>query len=588
MRDFLGIPASLFLLASLLAGCPDERVDDDVLVDDDAADDDLTGDDDVSPDDDDSSAGDDDSAPGGDFDQDGWTIFDGDCDDWNDAVYPGAPETPCDEIDSNCDGAGEGMAAAAVGDVEFATLTAAVEGAADGDTVSICPGTYYEQVYVPDDRAITITSASGSPEDTILDGQDLRSVMHLDHGSSVTVSHLTLRNGQAEPLCSGQHCGGGIASFSESLTIEDCRFVDDHADADGGIGGGVYFGEGSGLTVSDSSFEGCRAEHSGGGMHRQNYEPLTLEVTRTTFSSCTAAEYEGGGFRVCGWPVEAGVTDCIFEYGEVGYGGGAFSLSNWTNLSISGCSFHSNTAGHVGGAVALLFDHDIDWTDSTLTLSDSSFTDNVSGYGGGGLASSLTEETLTAHMCAEDVQFTGNAAGHSGGALSLDGDGAFDILMTDVDFHENLANKYGAGAVKLRSDYGGTTWTMEGGSFVGNSCPNMAAAVHLAADEWDPLSYIHTTLDGVLIDGNETTDHGAILNGDSCELTLTDCTVTGNSGGGVKVWTDPSSILTSANTDWGTAGDDNTPWDVTIREGPEYDTFGASETFVCTGGGECI
>ena len=139
MRTILTIPASLFLCVSFLPGCPDECVDDDVLVDDDAADDDLTGDDDVSPEDDDSSAGDDDSAPGGDFDQDGWSIFDGDCDDWDASVHPGAPETPCDEIDSNCDGAGDGVAAAAVGNVEFSTLTAAVEGAVDGDTVSRTP-----------------------------------------------------------------------------------------------------------------------------------------------------------------------------------------------------------------------------------------------------------------------------------------------------------------------------------------------------------------------------------------------------------------------------------------------------------------
>ena len=454
--------------------------------------------------------------------------------------------------------------------------------------MSICPGIYYEQVYVPDGRILTITSASGSTEDTILDGQDLRTIMHLDHGSSVTVSHLTLQNGQAEPLCSGQHCGGGIASFSESLFIEDCRLADNAADAEGGIGGGVFFGEGHTLVVSGSIFESNSAEDSGGAILRQIYEPLVVSIEDSVFSGNVAETSDGGGVYLCGWPVEASIRGCTFQGNEAGYDGGAMAVINWSDVSVADCNLDMNSAGHSGGGLALPFDHGIDWTDSTLTLSDSSFTDNVSGYGGGGLASSLTEETLTAHMCAEDVQFTGNAAGHSGGALSLDGDGAFDITMTDVDFQENLANKYGAGAFRLNSDYGGSTWTMDGGSFVGNSCPNMASAVHLGADEWDPLSYIHATLDGVLIDSNEAIEGGAIMNGHASELTLTDCTVTRNSGDAVYLRDEPTSIVTSDNTDWGTGLDDNTPWDVTIREGPEYDTFGASETFVCTGGGECI
>ena len=38
-----------------------------------------------------------------DADRDGFTIEEGDCNDANAAVFPGAPE-PCDDIDNNCDG----------------------------------------------------------------------------------------------------------------------------------------------------------------------------------------------------------------------------------------------------------------------------------------------------------------------------------------------------------------------------------------------------------------------------------------------------------------------------------------------------
>lgn len=39
-----------------------------------------------------------------DADGDGWTVEDGDCDDENEEINPGATETTGDGIDSNCDG----------------------------------------------------------------------------------------------------------------------------------------------------------------------------------------------------------------------------------------------------------------------------------------------------------------------------------------------------------------------------------------------------------------------------------------------------------------------------------------------------
>ena len=48
------------------------------------------------------------SDSGTDEDEDGWTVEEGDCDDADASVYPGAPElSDTDGWDQNCDGPGE-------------------------------------------------------------------------------------------------------------------------------------------------------------------------------------------------------------------------------------------------------------------------------------------------------------------------------------------------------------------------------------------------------------------------------------------------------------------------------------------------
>ncbi len=95
-RLWLVLVAALGLTLAACNGEGDECVcdDDDVTGDDD----DVTGDDDVTDDDDDDDVNPDDA------DGDGFTVAQGDCDDNDAAVNPGAEEGCDDGLDSDCDG----------------------------------------------------------------------------------------------------------------------------------------------------------------------------------------------------------------------------------------------------------------------------------------------------------------------------------------------------------------------------------------------------------------------------------------------------------------------------------------------------
>ncbi len=94
------------------SACDEEPADDDTTDSDDddstGDDDDTTGDDDTADDDtsdDDDTTGDDDDTtepPPEDLDGDGYTVNDGDCDDNDPAINPGAAEV-CDGVDQDCD-----------------------------------------------------------------------------------------------------------------------------------------------------------------------------------------------------------------------------------------------------------------------------------------------------------------------------------------------------------------------------------------------------------------------------------------------------------------------------------------------------
>ena len=242
---------------------------------------------------------------------------------------------------------------------------------------------------------------------------------------------LTVSNSVFSNNVSNQ--GAGIfddAYFATAMVI-DCSFTNNNTSFNG-EGGGIW--SGGPMTVLDCSFTNNTAVGGDGGGIFNNGAGGILTVTNSTFISNTAAS--GGGI----FNNSAGgatVTDCAFANNSAvnpdpnilawGYGGAIFSGAMTT---VDGCTFTDNSATSGGGGIS-------DGYACTLSLSDSLFADDSAAYGGGiynngtttlgniifndnsaSFGGSINNNYGT--LEATDGTVTGNSATYSGGGIDIE------------------------------------------------------------------------------------------------------------------------------------------------------------------------
>lgn len=190
----------------------------------------------------------------------------------------------------------------------YFTIQDAINDALNGDTISVAPGTYYENLVV--NRNINLTGAG--KDKTIIDGQQKGPVITINDGAA-TIIGFTIRNGKSER-------GGGIFNNGATLTLKDSTITGNTATYGGGIwngytltlinsqvtgntygwlGGGIC-NCGSGLVIINSQISGnsrsgndCR----GGGIY--NYYGAIGKLQSSTITGNTAVY--GGGLYNDGW-----------------------------------------------------------------------------------------------------------------------------------------------------------------------------------------------------------------------------------------------------------------------------------------------
>jgi uncharacterized repeat protein (TIGR01451 family) len=256
------------------------------------------------------------------------------------------------------------------------TIQAAVDAAANGDTISIPARVYTENVNITG-KVLTFLGAGAAS--TIVDGGSAGRVF--SSTSDITLANLTLQNGRTTGDGSGLYTSG-------ALTLTNVAVLSNTAQ---NSGGGAYAS--GAATLSGGLFQNNRSTSSfGGGLYAFN----TLTLTGTQFISNTAS-WDGGGAYALG---AATLSGGLFQNNQSNVSGSGLCANN--TLTLTGTQFISNTASGAGGGA---------YANGSATLSGGLFQNNQStGDNGGGLYANNTL-TLTG------TQFISNTASSNGGGV---------------------------------------------------------------------------------------------------------------------------------------------------------------------------
>lgn len=147
--------------------------------------------------------------------------------------------------------------------VAFPTIQSAIDAAANGDTVLVDPGTYFENIDFKG-KLITVRSAQG-PSVTTIDGGNVAPVVNFSHSetTAAVLQGFTIQHGNGN--ASFQYMGGGVRiSFASPTLIGN--IITANVACSGGAGVSAYFSSPliQDNTINGNSTLGCSGGQGGG------------------------------------------------------------------------------------------------------------------------------------------------------------------------------------------------------------------------------------------------------------------------------------------------------------------------------------
>ncbi len=390
-------------------------------------------------------------------------------------------------------------------------------------------------------------------------------------GGDVTLTNLNFRNGVASD-------GGAIYATNSNITLVDCLFDNNVANATNGSGGAIFMDVGADVEATNCTFSNNRANRAGGAIEDDTGAGLALRLTNVQLlnnnagvSPATAAPGNGGGLHITGAGsslITGGTVSGNVAASEGGGlwngsgimtvdgttitgntasgdaanngGGGIFNIGGI--LNVDNATINNNIAnGSSGSGGGILNDM------GTLNVTNTTFTDNSANRAGGGIEdNSMAGGMLTV----VNVNFTNNSVGAApgnGGGLHITGPG--NSMITNGDVIGNTAASEGGGLWN-----GSGTMTVDGTVIKQNTASGAGADNGGGGlfNAGGTLIVMNATIDDNIADGASGSG-GGILN-DKGVLTVSATTLTGNSsnraGGGIEDNSIAGNTLTLTDVDF--------------------------------------
>ena len=338
-----------------------------------------------------------------------------------------------------------------------------------------------------------------------LDGNAQGNILYSDSVGNGAISGLTFTNGLA-------FSGGAIeAETAQNLAgvvdITDCVFTNNHATYEGGaVNGGCV------LRLLRCSFINNISDGYQGAVQFLSYPPGNPSgATDCVFSGNTAGGL-GGAVAVYS-DGETVFDNCVFNNnsttGQNYNEGGAVQINTdfYNPVTFIGCTFTNNTSSGQGGAINA-YDSDI------VTLTDTVINNNRA-LRGGGISTQFSNAINFVRSTLTDNTATGNTTnGNGGGIYAL-----FPVSFTDSTVAGNTTNGNGGG-IYTEAEVNFTNSTVSGNTALGTGG---GVYLYSATQSYTRVHALFATFTG-----NSASNSGGIYLSDNRTGTLAHSIVAGN------------------------------------------------------------